>query len=59
MKCVNTRIFGLGTGKSCIMRQFLENKFYDTYDVTIGVDFGSKNLCINGKNIKALIWDTV
>lgn len=49
----------LGTGKSSILRRYLDNKFYDSYDVTIGVDFGSKTININDNTIKALIWDTV
>lgn len=45
-------------GKSCITRRFVENKFNLVHDLTIGVEFGSKIIKINDKNIKIQIWDT-
>uniref|UniRef100_A0A6B2LM94 Uncharacterized protein n=1 Tax=Arcella intermedia TaxID=1963864 RepID=A0A6B2LM94_9EUKA len=40
------------------MRRFTDDKFDSTYDVTIGVEFGSKICEVDGKKIKLQIWDT-
>jgi Ras-related protein Rab-2A len=48
-----------GVGKSCFMLQFIEGKFTTDHNVTIGVEYGSKVVKANGKNIKIQIWDTV
>ena len=45
-------------GKSCLMSQFLEKKFYSIIDPTIGVEFGSKVIQVSDKIIKVQIWDT-
>ena len=46
-------------GKSCLLLQFLDNRFKDAHDLTIGVDFGSKTVaCKDGTNVKVQIWDT-
>lgn len=34
----------VSVGKSCFMLQFVEKKFKDYIDPTIGVEFGSKKL---------------
>eukprot|EP00824_Muranothrix_gubernata_P008908 TRINITY_DN21487_c0_g1_i1.p1 TRINITY_DN21487_c0_g1~~TRINITY_DN21487_c0_g1_i1.p1 ORF type:complete len:214 (-),score=36.57 TRINITY_DN21487_c0_g1_i1:21-662(-) len=47
-----------GTGKSCILHQFIEKKFKKGSSHTIGVEFGSKILSVGGKNVKLQIWDT-
>ena len=40
-------------GKSCLLLQFLDNRFKDAHDLTIGVDFGSKTVpCKDGTNVK-------
>ena len=40
-------------GKSCLLLQFLDNRFKDSHDLTIGVDFGSKTLSlVDGTNVK-------
>jgi len=39
-------------GKSCLMGQFIEKEFKSYLDPTIGVEFGSKILKIQGKSIK-------
>lgn len=31
-------------GKSCLLLQFIDNRFKDSHDLTIGVDFGSKTI---------------
>lgn len=47
-----------GVGKSCILHQFMENKFKSDAHHTIGVEFGSKIVNIGGKSVKLQIWDT-
>merc|ERR1712228_105547 len=46
------------TGKSCLMQQFVDNKFTQEYIPTIGVDFKSTSIETNNKIIKIQIWDT-
>lgn len=46
-------------GKSAILFQFTESKFSNDYNMTIGVEYGSRNIDISKKkNIKLQIWDT-
>jgi len=40
------------TGKSCLLHQFIENKFKSESSHTIGVEFGSKVVNCGGKSIK-------
>ena len=40
------------------MARFTSNEFSLDLKSTIGVDLGSKSIKIDGKNIKAQIWDT-
>ncbi|XP_078287085.1 ras-related protein Rab-4B [Rhinoraja longicauda] len=47
-----------GTGKSCLLHQFIENKFKQDSNHTIGVEFGSKVVNVGGKSVKLQIWDT-
>jgi len=47
-----------GTGKSCLLHQFIENKFKHDTNHTIGVEFGSKIVQVGGKSVKLQIWDT-
>eukprot|EP00922_Rhytidocystis_sp_ex-Travisia-forbesii_P007825 GHVS01011582.1.p1 GENE.GHVS01011582.1~~GHVS01011582.1.p1 ORF type:complete len:216 (-),score=20.50 GHVS01011582.1:659-1306(-) len=47
-----------GAGKSCLLHQFVENKFKKGSSHTIGVEFGSKIIRVGGKRIKLQIWDT-
>jgi len=47
-----------GTGKSCILHSFIENKFKNNSTHTIGVEFGSKVVNIGNKVVKLQIWDT-
>lgn len=40
-------------GKSCLLLQFIDNRFKDSHDLTIGVDFGSKTIQLNDStNVK-------
>ena len=45
-------------GKSCLLLKFTENSFKESHDVTLGVEFGTKSISIEGRPIKLQIWDT-
>ena len=45
-------------GKSSLLHRFTQNKFKSDCKTTIGVDFNIKDVEIDGKTIKAQIWDT-
>ncbi|GAB6021767.1 Ras-protein Rab-4B [Chamberlinius hualienensis] len=47
-----------GAGKSCILHHFIENKFKQDSNHTIGVEFGSKVINVGGRSVKLQIWDT-
>ena len=48
-----------GVGKSCFLLQFTDKRFQHNYDMTIGVEFGSRTVDLDDKIIKLQIWDTV
>ena len=48
-----------GVGKSCILLQFTDKRFRAQHDITIGVEFGTKMIMVDKKDIKIQIWDTV
>jgi Ras-related protein Rab-11A len=47
-----------GVGKTCLLARYRRDEF--TYDTkhTIGVEFGTKELQVKGRSVKAQIWDT-
>ncbi len=45
-------------GKSNILLKYLKNQFNENSKITVGVEFGTKNIIINNKRIKIQIWDT-
>lgn len=47
-----------GVGKSCLLLQFTDHRFRQDHDLTIGVEFGSRMIRIQDKDIKLQIWDT-
>eukprot|EP00271_Cylindrocystis_brebissonii_P004600 TRINITY_DN16374_c0_g1_i1.p1 TRINITY_DN16374_c0_g1~~TRINITY_DN16374_c0_g1_i1.p1 ORF type:complete len:230 (-),score=26.67 TRINITY_DN16374_c0_g1_i1:593-1282(-) len=47
-----------GVGKTNLASRFAHNEFHTDSKATIGVEFRSKTLEIDGKEIKAQIWDT-
>ena len=47
-----------GVGKSNIMSRFTQNTFSQNTEPTIGVEFSSKNIDVDGKRVKLHIWDT-
>ena len=58
---INFKILTLGengVGKTSILIRFIENKFFKDYRATIGIDFKTKILNINNKEIKLKIWDS-
>lgn len=48
----------MGVGKSCILLRFSENTFSEHHVVTLGVDFGTKQMVVDGQAVKLQIWDT-
>ena len=46
------------TGKTSIINRIIDNPFNDTYEVSIGIDFMSKNIRFRGQSIKIQIWDS-
>ncbi|KAF2156026.1 ras-domain-containing protein [Myriangium duriaei CBS 260.36] len=47
-----------GVGKSCLLLQFADQTYTDSYISTIGVDFKIRTIEVDGKRIKLQIWDT-
>ncbi|XP_050175623.1 ras-related protein Rab-4B isoform X1 [Myiozetetes cayanensis] len=47
-----------GTGKSCLLHHFIESKFKQDSNHTIGVEFGSRVVSVGGRTVKLQIWDT-
>ncbi|XP_055377564.1 ras-related protein Rab-8A [Condylostylus longicornis] len=45
-------------GKTCIVHRYCDEKYYDTYISTIGIDFKQKLINLDGVPIKLQIWDT-
>ena len=45
-------------GKSNILLRYINNKFNEEFQSTIGVEFGAKNLKIEDKIYRIQIWDT-
>lgn len=48
----------MSVGKSCLMQRFTEQRFRKDLPHTIGVEFGTTIVEINGDNVKLQIWDT-
>ncbi|WBW73342.1 GTPase Ypt71 [Schizosaccharomyces osmophilus] len=47
-----------GVGKTCLMNQFVNQKFSREYKATIGADFLTKDVIIDGKTVTLQLWDT-
>ena len=45
-------------GKSNLLLRFTQDDFKEEYQLTIGVEFGAKNLDIGNKKVRLQIWDT-
>lgn len=48
----------MSVGKSCLMQRFTEQRFKKDLPHTIGVEFGTMIVDINGELVKLQIWDT-
>jgi Ras-related protein Rab-2A len=48
-----------GTGKTCLLLRFTDERFKPDHDLTIGVEFGTKTLSLQQTSLKLQIWDTV
>ncbi|KAL0210322.1 hypothetical protein RCL1_004758 [Eukaryota sp. TZLM3-RCL] len=47
-----------GSGKSCLLSRFTRDEFIKECKSTIGVEFATRSLQIDGITIKAQVWDT-
>ena len=47
-----------GVGKSNLLSRFTRNEFSLESKSTIGVEFATRTLEVEGKTVKAQIWDT-
>ncbi|XP_019877206.1 ras-related protein Rab-18-B-like [Aethina tumida] len=47
-----------GVGKSSLLLRFTEDNFDPEQTLTIGVDFKTKRICVDGNPVKLAIWDT-
>ncbi|KAH0794964.1 Ras family protein [Histomonas meleagridis] len=48
----------MGTGKTSMIRKFVDGNFSEFYKITIGVDFASKTIqAENGSNANVQLWD--
>ncbi len=47
-----------GVGKTSLMNRFVNQKFSSTYKATIGADFLTKEVVVDGQSITMQIWDT-
>lgn len=47
-----------GVGKSCLLLRYTDDKFTETFMPTIGVDFKTKCINIEGSTVKLQVWDT-
>lgn len=47
-----------GVGKSNIISKYTKNEFNFESKTTIGVEFATKTVNIDGRNVKVQIWDT-
>lgn len=47
-----------GVGKTSLMNQYVHNRFSNQYKATIGADFLTKEIRIDGKQVMMQIWDT-
>jgi hypothetical protein len=45
-----------GSGKSCIIKRFCEERFVTKYIATIGVDYGVKPVQVDGEDVRVNFW---
>lgn len=54
----STRSLKIGVGKSCLLLRFLESRFKNEHEPTLGVEFGAKMIHVDNRKIKLQVWDT-
>jgi len=47
----------MGTGKTSLIRRFVDGSFSEFYRITIGVDFANKTIMIGDKKVEIQLWD--
>ncbi|EEB18186.1 GTP-binding nuclear protein RAN1, putative [Pediculus humanus corporis] len=47
-----------GVGKSSLLLRFIDDKFDPDQPLTIGVDFKTKEMTVDGNRVKLALWDT-
>jgi Ras-related protein Rab-7A len=47
-----------GVGKTCLLNQYVSKKWDTRYKATIGADFMTKDIEINGQDVTFQLWDT-
>lgn len=47
-----------GVGKTSILRRLIENKFNKGGQSTVGIEYHTKIVNVNGRAVKMMIWDT-
>lgn len=60
-ECLQLKLLIIGesnVGKTSILQRFIENKFETSFSTTIGIDFRSKTIQVDDKEIELQIWDT-
>mmetsp|Transcript_35275 Transcript_35275/g.94472 ORF Transcript_35275/g.94472 Transcript_35275/m.94472 type:complete len:157 (-) Transcript_35275:508-978(-) len=45
-------------GKSCLMLQFIDKRFQPVHDLTIGIEYGQRNVTVKGRSVNLQIYDT-
>ena len=48
----------VAVGKTSLMKRIITNKYDETYEPSIGIDFSSKKISYKSKTIKLQIWDS-
>lgn len=46
-----------GSGKSCLIKRYCEDRFVSKYIATIGVDYGVKPVKVDGNDVRVNFWD--
>jgi len=49
---------GLGRRKTQLLLRYVKDRFIDPYNTTMGFDFLFKRLCVDGRDVKLMLWDT-
>lgn len=58
LKCKAVFLGAAGTGKTSLIRRFMQNEFDKDYTTTIGIDFLVKPIQVQDKTVNLQIWDT-